>query len=107
MVAVAAVVLMLGHLSPLWLRVLGSILTTTGMMSLLVFVGWDLINWLEMMSPEYRRYSFQHVLFTLGTNTDRPLIQLVAAGSTCWIVGIIRIRKQRAAGKRIPLDQPM
>jgi hypothetical protein len=90
MVAGAAVVLALQRLTSKQLRLLGLAATVTGLVGLLGFIGWDLTSWLGMAPPDFRRYSFQRILFTIGTNTDVPLVQVAAAGAVCWIVGIFR-----------------
>jgi hypothetical protein len=95
-VAGAAVVAALRHLSPGRLRLLGSVVTATGVMGLLVFIGRDLSSWLGPLPPEYRRYALQRILFAIGTSPDRPLVQVVAAGAVCWALG--RLREKRGPG---------
>jgi hypothetical protein len=95
-VAGAAVVTALRRLAPAQLRLLGSVVTVTGVMGLLVFIGRDLSSWLGPLPPEYRRYSLQRVLFAIGTSPDRPLVQVVAAGAVCWALG--RLRKKAGPG---------
>jgi hypothetical protein len=96
-VAVAAVMMAITRLSPGKLCFLGSLAIGTGTVGLLVFIGWDLANWLRMDPTDYRRYSFQRILFAIGTNTDVPLVQLTVAGAVCWFVGTLR-------NKRPPMD---
>jgi hypothetical protein len=95
-VAGAAVVTALRRLGPEQLRLLGAVVTATGVMGLLVFIGRDLSSWLGTL-PELRRYALQRILFVIGTNTDLPLVQVVAAGAVCWVVGVIR--KKRGPGR--------
>jgi hypothetical protein len=96
-VAVAVVLVAISRLSPAKLRFLGSLAIGTGTLGLLVFIGWELANWLIMVPTDYRRYSFQRILFAIGTNTDVPLVQLTVAGAVCWFVGTLR-------NKRSPMD---
>jgi hypothetical protein len=95
--AVAALALVLRRLTPEQLRLLGLASTATGVVGLLAFIGWDLTSWLGTVPPEFRRYSFQRILFALGTNSDAPLVQVTAAGAVCWIAGAIRRRKNDTA----------
>jgi hypothetical protein len=88
-VAGAAVVTALRRLGPEQLRLLGAVVTATGVMGLLVFIGRDLSSWLGTL-PELRRYALQRILFVIGTNTDLPLVQVIAAGAVCWVVGLRR-----------------
>jgi hypothetical protein len=90
MVAAAVVVVALHRLTARQLRFLGSALTAAGIVGLLVLVGWDLITWLGTAPPDLRRYTFQRILFTIGTNPDLPLLQVTVAGSVCWIMGLRR-----------------
>jgi hypothetical protein len=100
--ALAALMLVVGRLTPAQLRLLGLALTATGALGLLVFVGRDLINWLETVPPDFRRYSLQRILFTIATNTDVPFVQVTAAGAVCWIVGTLR--KRRLARERTAIS---
>ncbi len=93
MLAVAALVVVLGRLTPEKLRLLGLASTAMGVIGLLAFIGWDLNSWLGTVPPDYRRYSFQRILFAIGTNTDVPLVQVAAAGAVCWIVGTLRTKR--------------
>jgi hypothetical protein len=95
--AIAALALVLRRLSPEQLRVLGMALTATGLVGLLAFIGWDLTSWLGTVAPEFRRYSFQRILFAIGTNSDVPLVQVTAAGAVCWIAGAVRRRRNDSA----------
>jgi hypothetical protein len=92
-VAGAAVTQALRRLTPKQLRLLGSAVTTTGAMGLLVFIGRDLNRWLGLLPPELHRYAFQRILFAVGTNTDVPLVQVIAAGAVCWVVGTFRKKR--------------
>jgi hypothetical protein len=93
--AVGILVLVLHRLTAKQLRLLGSASTSAGVVGLLVFIGWDLTSWLGTVPPDFHRYSFQRVLFAIGTNPDVPLVQFTAAGAICWIVGALR-KKQRS-----------
>jgi hypothetical protein len=90
MVAAAAVAVALHRLTARQLRFLGSALTAAGIIGLLVLIAWDLIPWLGEVPPNLRRYTFQRILFTIGTNPDLPLLQVTVAGSVCWIMGLRR-----------------
>ena len=92
-VAIPLLVLALRRLPPKQLRLLGLALTTAGVVGLLVFVVQDLVRWLSTAPPDFRRYSFQRILFAIGTNPDVPLVQVAAAGAFCWIVGILRHKR--------------
>jgi hypothetical protein len=92
-VAVPALIMVLRRLSPKQLWLLGLTLTTAGVVGLLVFIVQDLTRWLRTVPPEFRRYSFQRILFAIGTNPDVPLVQVAAAGTVCWIVGILRNKR--------------
>jgi hypothetical protein len=96
----AAVTEALRRLSARQLRVLGSAVAATAGMGLLVFLGRDLSRWLGAMPPELHCCAFQRALFTVGTNADVPLVQVIAAGAVCWAVGTIR-------GKRIGRSSPL
>jgi hypothetical protein len=61
-----------------------------GVVGLSACIGYDLIQWLKAAPEEFRKYSFQRVLFYVGTNTDVPLLPLAAAGAACWLVGSLR-----------------
>jgi hypothetical protein len=104
-VAVAALVLVLGRLTPVQLRLLGAALTAAGVVGLLVFIGWDLTRWLGTVPPDFRRYSFQRILFAVGTSPDVPLVQVAAAGAVCWIVGILRKYRKDSAPTRARLGR--
>jgi hypothetical protein len=97
-VAVAILVLVLRRLTAEQLRLLGLASTLAGVVGLLVFIGWDLTSWLGTVPPDFRRYSFQRILFTIGTSYDVPLVQVAAAGAVCWIVGALRKKQQRREG---------
>ena len=97
-VAVAILVLALRRLSAEQLRLLGSALTSVGVAGLLVLIGWDLSRWLETIPPDFRRYSFQRILFAIGTNYEVPLVQVAAVGAVCWIVGVLRKKQRRREG---------
>ena len=88
----AAAVAAMRHLSPGRLRLLGAAVTVTGGTGLLVLVGRDLSRWLGALPPELRRYALQRALFVIGTSTDLPLVQAVAAGAVCWAVGLRRVK---------------
>jgi hypothetical protein len=96
-VAVPALVVALRRLTPKQLRLLGLALTTAGVVGLLVFIVQDLARWLRTVPPEIRRYSFQRILFAIGTKPDVPLVQVAAAGAVCWIVGILRNKRDHSA----------
>jgi hypothetical protein len=98
-VAVPALVMVLRRLSPKRLWLLGLALITTGGVGLLVFVVQDLTRWLRTVPPEFRRYSFQRILFAIGTNPDVPLVQVAAVGAVCWIVGILRNKGTTPLGR--------
>ena len=92
--------MVLRRLTSAQLRLLGLALTTAGVVGLLVFIIQDLAGWLSTAPPDFRRYSFQRILFTIGTNPDVPLVQVAAAGAVCWIVGIIRSKRNDLASAR-------
>jgi hypothetical protein len=92
-VAIPALLMVLRRLSPKQLWLLGLTLTTAGTVGLLVFIVQDLTRWLRTVPPEFRRYSFQRILFAIGTNPDVPLVQVAAAGAVCWIVAILRNKR--------------
>jgi hypothetical protein len=96
MVAVAVVVVGLSRLPPARLRRLGLASVTAGAVGLSILVGWDLVDWFTN-SPELLRYTFQRILFTIGTHPDLPLLQIIAAGAVCWIAGISRRRHVAAS----------
>jgi hypothetical protein len=73
-VAVGILVLVLRRLTAEQLRLLGTASTSAGVVGLLVFIGWDLTGWLGSIPPDFRRYSFQRILFAIGTNYDVPLV---------------------------------
>ena len=93
MVALAAFVAVLGRLSAVRLRLLGSVATAAGMVGLVAFVLGDLTAWLRTVPPSWHRYCFQRILFAVGTNPNLPLVPLTAAGVVCWAVG--RRRQKR------------
>jgi hypothetical protein len=97
MVAIATLVVVPGRLTPEQVRHLGLASTAVGVVGLLTFIIWDLTSWLASLPPEFRRYSFQRILFAIGTQTDVPLVQLAVAGTVCWIVG--KVRKKRVMAK--------
>jgi hypothetical protein len=92
MVAVAVVVVALGRLTPARLRRLGLASVTAGAVGLSILIGWDLIDWFTN-SPELLRYTFQRILFTIGTCPDLPLLQVIAVGMACWIAGASRRKR--------------
>jgi hypothetical protein len=96
MVAVAVVVVALGRLTPAQLRRLGLASVTAGAVGLSVLIGWDLVDWFRS-SPELLHYTFQRILFTIGTHPDLPLLQVIAAGAVCWIAGAFRRRHVAAS----------
>jgi hypothetical protein len=96
-VAVPAFLMVLCRLSPRQLWLLGSALTTVGVVGLLVFIVQDLTSWLRMVPPDFHRYSFQRILFAIGTNPDVPLIQVAAAGA-----GAVKDRADTRAIRRNP-----
>ena len=96
-VAVPALVVVLRRLTPKQLRLLGLAFTTAGVVGLPVFIAQDLARWLRTAPPEVRRYSFQRILFAIGTNPDVPLVQVAAAGAVCWIMGILRNKRNDSA----------
>jgi hypothetical protein len=96
-VAVPAMVLVLRRLTSKQLRLLGLTLTTAGVAGLVVFIAQDLARWLATVPPDFRRYSFQRILFAIGTNPDVPLVQVAAAGAVCWIVGVLRNKRNDSA----------
>jgi hypothetical protein len=102
MVAAAALVVALHRLTARQLRLLGSALTAAGIVGLLVLIGWDLITWLGEVPPDLRRYTFQRILFTIGTNPDLPLLQVIAAGAVCWIVGLRRKTRNDSGDTHCP-----
>jgi hypothetical protein len=97
MVSIPPLVMALRRLTPQQLRLLGLALTTAGVVGLVVFVVQDLARWLSTAPPDFRRYSFQRILFAIGTNPDVPLVQLAAAGAVCWIVGRLRNKRSDSA----------
>jgi hypothetical protein len=99
LVAGAAVTGALRRLSARQLRVLGSAVAVTAGLGLLVFLGRDLSRWLGAVPPELHRYALQRVLFAVGTNSDVPLVQVIAAGAVCWVVGALR---EKRAGPSAP-----
>jgi hypothetical protein len=99
-VAVPALVMTLRRLAPRQLRLLGLTLTLAGGVGLLVFIVLDLGMWLRTVPPDFRRYSVQRILFAIGTSPDFPLLQVVAVGAICWIVGILRSKRHDAASAR-------
>jgi hypothetical protein len=106
-VAAAFVVAVLGRLTAGQLRLLGSVVTTTGVLGLVILLGWDLTRWLRSMPPGLGRYAGQRILFALGTNTDLPLVQATAAGAVCWIVGTRRKnRKARDPSDHLQAPSP-
>jgi hypothetical protein len=50
-----------------------------------------------MVPPDFHRYSFQRILFAIGTNPDVPLIQVAAAGA-----GAVKDRADTRAIRRNP-----
>jgi hypothetical protein len=98
--AVPALVLVFRRLTPKQLRFLGVVVTTAGVVGLLAFIVQDLARWLSTAPPDFRRYSFQRILFAIGTNPDVPLVQVAAAGAVCWIVGIIRSKSNDPASAK-------
>ena len=95
--AVPALMLAFRRLTPKQLRLLGLALTTAGVVGLLVFVVQDLARWLTTAPPDSRRYSFQRILFAIGTTPDIPLVQVAAAGAVCWIVGLLGKKRNGSA----------
>jgi hypothetical protein len=90
----------LRRLTPKQLRLLGLAVTSAGVVGLLVFVGRDLARWLTAAPPDFRRYAFQRMLFTIGTTPDVPLVQVIAAGVVCWLAGLLRKKRSASAPKR-------
>jgi hypothetical protein len=101
MMAVAAVAQACRRLTPQQLRLLGLAALATGVVGLLVFLGWDLTSWQATVPPDCWRYSFQRILFAIGTTTDVPLVQVAASGAVCWIVGTLR--KKALIANKSPL----
>jgi len=99
-VAVPSLVIVLRRLTPKQLRLLGLALTTASVVGLLVFIAQDLARWLSTVPPDFRRYSLQRMLFAIGTNPDVPLVQVAAAGAVCWMVGIIRSKRNDPASPK-------
>src|SRR4029077_2965040 len=93
MVASAALMVLIPSLKAQQLQLLGLASASAGLVGLSVFISWDLTRWLATAPPDFRRYSFQRILFTIGTNTDLPLIHLTAVGAVCWFVGTLRKRR--------------
>ena len=100
MLAVPALVLVFRRLTPKQLGLLGLAVTSAGVVGLLVFVVQDLARWLSAAPPDFRRYSFQRILFAIGTNPDVPLVQVAAAGAVCWIVGMLRHKRNDSTSAR-------
>ena len=92
----------LNRLTARQLRLLGSGLTAAGIVGLLVLIASDLITWLREVPPSLRRYTFQRILFTIGTNPDLPLLQVTAAGTVCWIVGLRRKPRNDSGDTNFP-----
>jgi hypothetical protein len=103
----AALVWVLRRLTPEQLRLLGSVSTALGVLSLMVFIGWDLTRWLATVSPNFARYSGQRILFAIGTSWDAPLVQVTLAGAICWIVGIVRKRRKDSAAASAGVANPV
>jgi hypothetical protein len=95
--ALPALVFVLRRLTSKQLRLLGLVSATAGVVGLLVFIVQDLARWLSTVPPDFRRYSFQRILFAIGTNPDVPLVQVAAAGAVCWIVGVLRNKRNDSA----------
>jgi hypothetical protein len=88
------------HLAPRQLRLLGAATAGAAAVGLLVFIGWDLTTWLETVPEDFRVYSFERILFTIGTNPNVPLMPLAVAGVVCWIMGALGAKRETASPSR-------
>ena len=93
MVGIGAAIVIVNRLTPRQVRLLGMVSTLAGMAGLLTYLGWDLTNWLAAMPPDFAQYSFQRILFVIGTQTDVPLVQFTFTGAACWIAGSRRAKR--------------
>ena len=96
-VAIPPLVMALRRLTPKQLRLFGLTLATAGLVGLVVFIVQDLARWLSTAPADFYRYSFQRIVFTIGTNPDVPLVQVIAAGAVCWIAGKLRSKRSDPA----------
>jgi hypothetical protein len=69
------------------LRRAGGLLFFGAVLAIVAVTGRDLLSWLPTVPPEFQVYWPRRVLYTLVTQSDVPLVQLLLAGAICWWVG--------------------
>lgn len=65
---------------PLWLHLVGVVLTTVGLLVLAILGARELVHWYPAAGPAQQKYIVQRIVYVLGTTTDLPVLQVITAG---------------------------
>src|SRR5262249_13386474 len=87
MLLVPPTALAINHLSPPRLQLLGETATAVALFGILAIGCHEMFGWYFAVSEELRRYIGQRILFVLGTNPQFPIVPVLGAGITCWLMG--------------------
>jgi hypothetical protein len=75
------------------LRLVGYGLSVLGLAGLAILVARDLLTWYPNVAPAQQRYVVQRALYVLGTTTDLPVVQILAAGVAFGFAARRRMRR--------------
>ncbi len=67
-------------------RPLGVVLVLAALAGAVIVLGVDLSRWLEQVPDRYQSFWPRRLAYTLGTKTDLPLVQALAAGVACLVL---------------------
>ncbi len=76
-----------------WLRLVGVVLTTVGLLVLAILGGRELLHWYPAADPARQRFIVQRIVYVLATTTDLPVLQVITAGVTLRLAARRRTRR--------------